>query len=130
MNPILNLLRFLVGRMVLLMHLLSLPKKGKRASTELDQLKTPLQKLSLYQFVACPFCVKVRRQMRRLNLDIECRDARKNQIFRKELLAEGGALKVPCLRIEEANGAVRWLYESSDINQYLQQAFPLESLSH
>ncbi len=127
MGPILKLLRFVVGRMVLFVHLLSLPRKGKRAVSELEQLKIPLQKLSLYQFQACPFCVKVRRQMRRLNLDIECRDARKNQVYRKELLAEGGALKVPCLRIEEANGAVRWLYESSDINHYLQQAFPLES---
>ena len=88
-------------------------------------ISAELTKLSLYQFKACPFCVKVRRQMRRLNIKIECRDAKNNPIYRNELLAEGGRLKVPCLRIEQPDGQVQWLYESDDINRYLQQTFPL-----
>lgn len=122
---LLNIMRFVVGRVVLLLNLLTLPKKGRRSQESLQKLGSELKNLSLYQFTACPFCVKVRRQMRRLNLSIECRDARGNPVFRKELLAEGGKLKVPCLRIEKSDGDVQWLYESDEINQYLDQAYPL-----
>ena len=120
-----KVLRFIVGRIVLLLNLLTLPRKGKRNEEQQQAISANLAKHQLYQFSACPFCVKVRRQMRRLNLPIECRDARKNPVFRKELLAEGGRLKVPCLRIEKAGGEVLWMYESDDINRYLEQAFPL-----
>lgn len=121
-----QVLRFFVGRIVLLLNFLTLPRKGRRSAEELQALTADINRLSLYQFSACPFCVKVRRQMRRLNLAIECRDARKNPIFKKELLAEGGRLKVPCLRIEKAGGEVLWMYESEDINRYLEQTFPLQ----
>jgi len=30
---------------------------------------------------------------------------------------------VPCLRIEKADGAVEWMYESADINRYLERRF-------
>jgi glutathione S-transferase len=30
---------------------------------------------------------------------------------------------VPCLRIEDNNGDVRWMYESGDIISYLDQRF-------
>ena len=38
-----------------------------------------------------------------------------------DLLAGGGKDQVPCLRIENENGDVRWLYESIDIVRYLKQ---------
>jgi glutathione S-transferase len=79
--------------------------------------------LTLYQYAACPFCVKVRRAMKRSALNIETRDAKRNQRFKEELLQGGGQLKVPCLRIEDNNGDVRWMYESSDIISYLDQRF-------
>ena len=113
-----TILRFIIGRLVLFVNLLTLPRKGRRTEQEQQALNADIDRHQLYQFYACPFCIKVRRQMRRLNLPIECRDARKNLIFRKELLSEGGRLKVPCLRIEE-NGQVTWLYESNDIIAYL-----------
>ena len=120
-----RMLRYVIGRLVLLLNLLTLPRKGVRNEMQSKAISAELTKLSLYQFKACPFCVKVRRQMRRLNIKIECRDAKNNPIYRKELLAEGGRLKVPCLRIEQPDGQVQWLYESDDINRYLQQTFPL-----
>lgn len=120
-----TVLRFIIGRLVLLVNLLTLPGKGKRTPEQLQSISASLNKHQLYQFTACPFCVKVRRQMRRLNLSIECRDARNNPVFKKELLEQGGRLKVPCLRIEKANGEVLWMYESDDINRYLEQTFPL-----
>jgi glutathione S-transferase len=36
-----------------------------------------------------------------------------------DLIAGGGKDQVPCLRIENDDGDVRWLYESIDIVRYL-----------
>lgn len=73
----------------------------------------------LYQYKACPFCVKVRRSMKRNGLKFETRDAKRSEEARDQLVAGGGKLKVPCLRAEEEN-EVRWIYDSSDIIDYLQ----------
>ena len=73
---------------------------------------------ALYQFAACPFCVKVRRGFKRLGVKVEIRNADEGTFFREELVSGGGELQVPCLRITESNGNVRWLYESSDILAY------------
>ncbi len=79
--------------------------------------------LALYQFQTCPFCIKVRREINRLSLPIELRDAQKNVQNRAELLQGGGQVKVPCLQIRDEKGNVQWLYESTAINQYLHQRF-------
>ncbi len=63
--------------------------------------------------------------MRRLNLPIELRDAKAEGLFRDELRELGGAVKVPCLRIEKNNGTSEWMYESSDIIAYLKSNYPL-----
>ncbi len=81
------------------------------------------QNLALYQFKTCPFCIKVRREINRLSLPIELRDAQKHAQNRAELLQGGGQIKVPCLRIRDENGNVQWLYESTAIIQYLHQRF-------
>lgn len=75
--------------------------------------------LALYQYPACPFCVKVRRSMKRNNLKIKTVNAKTCDTSKKELEQGGGKLKVPCLRIEQENGNVSWMYESSDIINYL-----------
>mgnify|MGYP002826738867 CR=1 FL=1 len=95
--------------------------RGKRAEAQ-AAVEAELADLKLYQFLACPFCVKVRRQMNRLDLPIEQRDTKRNEAWAEELLREGGSPKVPCLRIEE-EGSVRWLYESGAINEYLEARF-------
>ncbi|NRB39866.1 MAG: glutaredoxin [Pseudomonadales bacterium] len=120
-----KVLRFVLGRIVLLLNLFTLPRKGRRSEDQMQAIQSQVDKHVLYQFTACPFCVKVRRQMRRLNLAIECRDAKNNPVYQKELQAEGGRLKVPCLRIEKTGGEVLWMYESDDINRYLKQVFPI-----
>jgi glutathione S-transferase len=61
--------------------------------------------------------------MKRLSLNIELRDAKNQQEFRDELAKEGGAVKVPCLRIEDEKGQYTWMYESSDIVSYLENKF-------
>ena len=77
----------------------------------------------LYQFKMCPFCVKARRAIKRLSLNIETRDALREESSREELLAGGGQIKVPCLKIIDDAGKTTWMYESSDIIKYLQERF-------
>jgi glutaredoxin len=125
---ILTLIRWILARVILTWNGLFAPKVlVHRSPEEQAQVDAATRSLTLYQFHACPFCVKVRRQLQRLQLKIELRDAQNDEKSRAELLAGGGELQVPCLRIEE-NGATRWLYESSDINAYLSERFGSPSL--
>jgi glutaredoxin len=81
------------------------------------------QSLALYQFNTCPFCIKVRQEMRRLSLPIEKRDAQHHIANRDELQQGSGATKVPCLKITEMNGQVRWLQDSNAIVAHLRERF-------
>ena len=60
--------------------------------------------------------------MRRMNLKIEVRNADKSK-WGNELVNEGGKFQAPCLRIEDPDHGVQWLYESNDIIRYLEQRF-------
>ncbi|WP_448546694.1 glutaredoxin family protein [Thalassotalea fusca] len=116
-------LRWIIGRIILFFDFIFSPKRVKRAADEQEKVNASTQHLSLYQLPACPFCVKVRRVMKRDNLHIELRNINQKPEFREELIAQGGKRTVPCLRIEE-NNQVTWLYESSDIVNYLEQFVP------
>ncbi|MBV1908935.1 MAG: glutathione S-transferase N-terminal domain-containing protein [Kangiellaceae bacterium] len=83
---------------------------------------TRIERLSLYHYGTCPFCFKVRMTMTKLRIDMPLKDILLNPSFRNELLEGGGKTTVPCLRIEE-KGEIRWLYESDDIVDHLQQQF-------
>ncbi|WP_322407420.1 glutathione S-transferase N-terminal domain-containing protein [Idiomarina sp. PL1-037] len=115
-------LRLILTPIVLLIEKLTTPKGLSRSDEAQQQVDEACKSLALYQFAACPFCVKVRKEIARLNLNIELRDAKNNEQHRQELLDGGGRVKVPCLRIEQ-NDKVQWMYESDDINKYLQQRF-------
>jgi len=54
---------------------------------------------------------------------IETRDAKRCDTAKGELLAGGGRLKVPCLRVVDAAGGESWMYESKDIIDYLEGRF-------
>lgn len=122
-NFLLGILRYVLGKFVLLINFLwpvsRMPEVLTRSPEEQQRLNQICSRLKLYQFESCPFCVKVRRALKRLNLNIELRDAKNNLEYRKELESQGGMIQVPCLRITEESGAVRWLYESDDIITYL-----------
>lgn len=115
--------RFIVTPFVLLAHHTRLPKPMERSAEQQREVDRQTRLLALYHFNTCPFCLKVRRKMHELALNIELRDAQHDQQARRELLEQGGKVMVPCLRITDAQGNVSWMYESSDINQYLQQRF-------
>ncbi len=117
-----KIVRLILGRIILLLNFLFSPRGVKRNTEQQAKVDEKAQSLSLYQFEACPFCVKVRRAMKRQSVNFELRDAKNNETHRAELEQGGGRIKVPCLRIEK-QGEVEWLYESSDIVQYLEKEF-------
>lgn len=115
-------IRWVLGQLILFFDWLTSPRPMKRSPEAQALVEQRTKQLALYQFHLCPFCVKVRRAMRRLNLPIETRDALNDPAHREALLAGGGEIKVPCLAIQ-ADGETRWMYESSDIIAWLEQEF-------
>lgn len=94
-----------------------------RGAEEQARVDGETSTLALYHFQACPYCRKVRRDVRLLGIGVEMRDIKREPARREELVAGGGKKQVPCLRIGEADGAVRWLYESREITRYLTERF-------
>lgn len=118
MKIILKIVRNGLGIIVVFINWLTKPKPIKRIEADQNQAQATVSSLALYQLYACPFCVKVRRAIHRLNVDIEVRNINTPK-YREELQTQGGRVKAPCLRIEES-GEVSWLYESSDIIRFLE----------
>ena len=58
--------------------------------------------------------------MKFMGIQVECRNIHSNTAYKAELIEGGGKKQVPCIRIQDSGG-VRWLYESSDIVNYLKQ---------
>lgn len=115
-------LRVGLGQLVIGIDFLTRPGRKKRDPQAQAAVDEAARGLTLYQFHACPFCVKTRRALRRLNVPVALRDAKNNELDRQTLLNEGGRIKVPCLRIEE-DGKTVWIYESKVIIDYLDQRF-------
>lgn len=114
--------RAVLTPVMLISETLTTPKPMQRSTKGQQEVDQACRELALYQFRACPFCIKVRKEMRRLNLPIEIRDAQLVQEHREALLQGGGKSKVPCLLIRH-DGHEEWLYESDDIKTYLNQRF-------
>ncbi|QIA02482.1 glutaredoxin family protein [Pseudomonas fluorescens] len=115
-------LRVGLGQLIIFVDFLTRPGKKRRPAAAQAQVDAAARNLTLYQFHACPFCVKTRRSLRRLNVPVALKDAKNNEQDRQTLLEQGGKIKVPCLRIEE-NGQTTWMYESNTIIEYLNQRF-------
>jgi glutaredoxin len=122
-----KLVRWILGRIILVLDVLTSPKPIVRDAAAQKAIDETTASMSLYQFKTCPFCVKVRRELKRHALNIETRDAKDNAEVKAELVREGGRHKVPCLRTESADGSVTWLYESNDIIAHLKHQFNLAS---
>lgn len=116
-------LRIVLGPFMLLGEWLARPKGVLRPPEAQAQVAAQCRELALYEFRTCPFCIKVRQEMRRLSLPIERRDAQPPGPDRDALVAGGGRAMVPCLRIAGADGTATWLYESGAIVAYLRGRF-------
>jgi glutaredoxin len=127
MKPLIRLffrtLRAVLGPFLLLGNWLTRPRGVVRPPAEQQAVDARTRNLALYHFPTCPFCLKARRTLRRLSLDIELRDARNDEAHRSALVAGGGKPQVPCLQITDANGQQSWLYESDAISAYLNREF-------
>lgn len=120
--------RKIIGKLILWYEALFPPRPIQRSAEEQAVVDEKTRRLCLYEFEACPFCVKVRRAAQRLNLKLDRRDVLKSSEFEQELREGGGKRKVPCLRIQHEDASVEWMYESSDIVRYLEQRFSKKAL--
>lgn len=118
-----SIIRLILGKLILLFNWLFTPRGMQREPELQAQIDEQTASLKLYQYEACPFCVKVRRAIKRQALNIETGDVKRSESAREELLAGGGELKVPCLRIDEGERGYQWMYESKDIIGYLEKRF-------
>lgn len=118
-----RLIRWILGRVILVIEFIMKPKGVRRGAEEQKQLDEATKHLSLYQLSTCPFCVWVRYTLKKLNINIRIRDVKRDATARAELIGCGGKFQVPCLKIEHGKGNVEWLYESKDIKRYLENNF-------
>ena len=114
-------IRIILSPILFILDKLSSPTPIERNKSDQALVDQQTQYLSLYQFSSCPFCIKVRRQIKRLGLNIEIKDAQNIAEIQEELIREGGKKQVPCLKIQEPDKETIWLYESASINSYLQE---------
>ena len=117
------IIRLILGKLILFFDWVFTPRSVTREPAQQALIDGQTASLILYQYQACPFCVKVRRAMKRQGLKIETRDVKRNDAARDELLVGGGDLKVPCLRIDESERGVHWMYESKNNIGYLEGRF-------
>lgn len=115
-----SVIRFVLGRIILFFDWLTRPKSPEHTPEVQAELDQKTSDLALYQYQACPFCVKARRVIRRLGLNIELRDASKNLQHKTDLASLGGKVQVPCLLIGKTSDNPQWLYESDAITRYLE----------
>ncbi len=118
-----KLVHAIVGPILLTADRLTTPRGMQRDQEHQQHIDEQTKNLVMYQFLTCPFCIKTRRAIKRLSLEIETRDALKHAPSRQQLLEGGGKIKVPCLRITGEDNKVEWLYESNAIIGYLEEHF-------
>ena len=118
-----RIIRLILGKVILFVNWLNTPRSVERDPEVQARIDAQTANLTLYQYEACPFCVRVRRAVKRHALTIETRDVKRSETAREELLAGGGDLQVPCLRVQGEQGQVQWMYESRDIIGYLERRF-------
>lgn len=116
-------LRVILGPFVLLGEFVTRPKAIVRPAARQAEVDRQCAGIVLYQYKTCPFCIKVRQEMRRLALTVQKRNAQQPGAIRDELVNGGGKAKVPCLKITDAAGKTEWLYESGEIIKYLRKRF-------
>tara|TARA_B100000614_G_C14313091_1_gene397115 strand:- start:40 stop:408 length:369 start_codon:yes stop_codon:yes gene_type:complete len=115
-------IRYILGQIIIFLDWLTRPKRPNHSIDVQKILDLQTENFTLYQMHRCPFCVKTRRAIHCLGLNIKTKDVKRNPNDKEDLIRFGGHYKVPCLAIEE-NGITKWMYESNDIIEYLQQRF-------
>jgi glutaredoxin len=123
MKYLFRIIRWPLGQLVIFVDWITRPPIPEIAAERRAELDTITSTMKMYQFKQCPFCVKTRRNIRRLGLNIELRDARNDPKWNSELINEGGKYQVPCLRLVNDDGSNEWMYGSEKIISYLDKRF-------
>ena len=118
MDVIMKLIRWILGRIIIFLDMLFSPKAIIRELSQQKQMDEITSSYKLYQYNACPFCVKVRRFLKKQSLTIDLIDA-KQESHKRDLVKNGGKQKVPCLKVKLQNKENKWIYESDDIIKFL-----------
>lgn len=82
---IVKALRVGLGQLIVFGDWISRPAKRKRDAAAQARIEQAAKGLALYQFHACPFCVKTRRTLHRLNVPVALRDAKNDPVHRQPL---------------------------------------------
>lgn len=119
-----TVIRWVLGKLILIWNRLTWPDAMEREPARQAEVDASLSAYQLYELAACPFCVKVRRETRRLSIEqIRRRNVREEPAAMEELTSAGGKYQVPCLRVASADGKDEWIYESDDIIARLRADF-------
>jgi len=101
----------------------------KRSLKEQQKVNKAANDLTLYVSDTCPYCARVKKQVKHLNVPLKVKNLDKCHIFQKELLSGGGKAQVPCLKIERRQGS-EWVYRSDKIARYIDRKFLPKSKTH
>ena len=123
MKYIFRTIRWPLAQLVIFIDWVTRPGAPDYSPEKQAELDRSTANMKLYQFNQCPFCVKTRRTISRLGLNIETRDARNNSRWNQELITDGGKYQVPCLRVVKDDKSVEWMYEANNIIRYLDRHF-------
>ncbi len=114
-----TLVRKILGALILFLDRVFVPVvKVQRSPADQARVDAKLATWTLYHLEACPFCVKVRREMKRLAVTIPMKEINADPRHHEELMAGGKMDQVPCLRYFDDSGTEHWMYESDDINAF------------
>ena len=77
-----------------------------------------MTELTLYHFMGCPYCQRVRDFLSKEGITVPMKDTHANPLYREELIKIGGKTQVPCLVIDG-----KALYESLDIIEWFKKNY-------
>jgi glutaredoxin len=117
-------IRWVLGSLILFLNWIFSPKSITRNSVLQKEIDQQFSGFTLFHYPACPFCVKVRRVIKKYNLSLRLVDPRNCNTEMQDLMKGGGKLKVPCLRIQNNKEGTIWMYESSSIISFLESQIP------
>ena len=123
MKTVFRLIRWPLGQLVIFLDWITRPEIPGFSAQKRAELDAITANMKIYHFKQCPFCVKTRRIIRRLGLNIETRDARNDPQWNSELINAGGKSQVPCLRLLNDDGSMEWMYGANNIIKYLDKRF-------
>ena len=74
--------------------------------------------ITLYHFVGCPYCQRVKDHLAKEGISVPMKDIHEDPSYREELAKIGGKGQVPCLVVD-----AKALYESLDIIEWFKKNY-------